>query len=788
MKRILLLLITFVLTGTMMARQLTPEQALALAMGKLNAAQPESAKARAAANNTASVMLTHTEKNGQNVPLLYVYNLAEGGIIIASADDRVSTLLGYTDNGNFADAQQNESFMAWLESCSMALSNIDSMPEQTRSASAQTRALTTAVRPLLGEIEWNQGAPYNLLTPMCEGRPNDNAPLETVHAPTGCVATALAQVMMYHQWPVTGTGSHTNANDSTQTVDFSQSTYQWSEMLPYYKGEVSEESKMAVAQLMRDLGCALDMRYAYKGSGATDAAPLSALTTYFGYDKSMRLVYRFEYSSEEWNSLLQTELNEQRPVPFGAVVTSGGGHEFVIDGYDINGLYHVNWGWGGKSNGYFDLNIMAPDDQGIGGFVGNYTIEQVMVIGVKPDVAGTSVAKPELVMTRHFLYEDKDNTWSFRIHNYGLGDFKGEMGVAIETPKGEVIKLTSVKFDEEPILFFSNRVFTFTEPEAPGLGYKLYPYYCDEIGGEMKRIPALYHGYCTLQTVEKDDAYDWDYNLKEAADVSIENVEVKHNYVGFAPQLNITLSNAIESEKEYNEYIEVDIYKQSDDKELLVCSGNGQAFVKPGESQEIVVRCTDVEKDFKNKIYEGEYKYYIRLGKGRARYIKKTDNFNMVVAPPSDITYADYRINKEEFLPGDELVAGMSYTNAGGYAVKSLAFVILSYINEELKILDAIELKNVDIEPDSNDYLKFKKVLKFEPGDYVGAFCEDGKKVVDSPVVRFTIADPTAIDKVVTTPANDRQTVIYDLQGRPVQQMRKGGLYIGKDKKIVVVE
>ena len=778
----------FVLAGTMMARQLTPDEALTLAMGKMKAAQPKNSKAQAAGINAASVRLTHTEMTSQDVPLMYVYNIAKGGFIIASADDRVSSLLGYTDSGDFEGAKQNESFMAWLEGCSKALSSISSMPEHMRSASAGTRTLTTSVQPLLGEIKWDQGAPYNLLTPMREGRPYNNADLETRHAMTGCMATALAQVMMYHQWPVTGTGSHTNEKDSTQTVDFSQSTYQWSKMLPVYKGGESEESQMAVAQLMRDLGCALDMDYGYAASAASDPDILRALVNHFGYDKSMRLVYRYEYSSEEWNRLLQTELNEQRPVPFGAVATSGDGHEFVIDGYDINGLYHVNWGWGGMSNGYFDINIMAPFDHGIGGFTGNYTIDQVMVIGVKPDVAGTSVAKPELVMTKHIWYDEDEQVWSYKINNYGLGDFTGETGVAMESPTGEVTKLTSHKYDEEPILFYESYTFKFDEPEVPGLGYKLYPYYCDEIGGEMKRIHKLYIGYYTLQSVEKDGVYTWDYDQKETAGIKVESVEIKHNFVGFSPQFNITLSNSTASEKEYAEEILVQIYKIDGEDEIYVCQGKGQPFIMPGESQEIVVRCNDVKEGFEGMINEGEYRYYLLLCIGRTYYQKKTGKFDMVVTPPSNITYSDYTINKTEFLPGEELVVGMSYTNTGGYDMKSLAFVLLSYINEEVKLLEAIELRNVDIEPDSNDFLIFTKELKYEPGEYIGAFSEDGKRVEGSPLVRFTIADPTAIDKVVSTPANDSKKRIYDLQGRPVQQMRKGRLYIVGKNKVATVK
>ena len=786
MRKILLLLTLFVLAGTMMARQLTPDEALALAMGKMKAAQPKSSKAQAAGINAASVRLTHTEMTSQDVPLMYVYNIAKGGIIIASADDRVSSLLGYTDSGDFEGAKQNESFMAWLKGCSKALSSISSMPEHMRSASAGTRTLTTSVQPLLGEIKWNQYAPYNLLTPMRVGYPNGEARLDTIHAPTGCGATALAQLMMYYQWPVTGTGRHTNKNDSTQTIDFNQSTYQWSKMLPVYKGGESEESQMVVAQLMGDLGCALDMQYTYSWSKTHVNEILKALTDHFGYDKGMRLLYRNECSSEEWNRLLQTELNEQRPVLFGAVATSGGGHEFVIDGYDINGLYHVNWGWGGQDDGYFDMDIMDPYYRGVGGYDGGYTMGQNAILGVKPDMEGTSVAKPELVMTRHFLFDEKMQQWTYIVSNYGVGDFTGETGLALESPTGEISKLTSYKYNEEPIVCYQDSTYTFDLPDAPGPGYKLYPYYCDVIGGEMKRIPALYNSINILYSAEKDNSCYWTYDTDIIPDIEIDSVEVKHNFVGFIPQFNITLSNTTYTQKEFADVIAVDIHKEVDGEMKLVCTGYAQAFLNPGETKEFVLRCNSVEEEFSGKIVEGEYVYTLYIFLGGDYLPKRSEKFEMVVTPPSNITYSDFTINKTEFLPGEELTASMKVTNAGGFDMKNLAFAI--FRASDYGNVQDINLRDVDIKADSSEAFTFKSTVSYAPGKYVATFFVNREQLDEAPVFKITVLDPTAIDKVVSTPANDSKSRIYDLQGRQVQQMRKGGMYITGKNKVVMVK
>lgn len=783
MKKLLLLLASSVLAGTMTARQLSPDEALTLALGKMNASQSKRTKALASGFNASRVSLSHTEITDQDVPLYYVYDIAEGGIIIASADDRTSSLLGYTDGGDYNAAMQNPAFMAWLMDCREALAHISLSQEgQTHGTENNTRTLAATVQPLLGEIMWNQDAPYNLLTPMVEGKPDEDSEPETVHAPTGCVATAIAQVMMYYQWPVTGTGSHTNANDSLQSCDFSQSTYQWSDMVPAYEGSESEESQMAVAKLMRDVGCALDMSYDYNGSGANDDDVLRALGNYFGYDKSMRLIYRSECSSEEWNDLLQTELNEQRPVLFGAMAISGGGHEFVIDGYDANGLYHVNWGWGGFANGYFDMNIMDPVYQGIGGFAGGYSVGQVMTLGVKPDVAGTSVAKPELVMVKHFLFDDEEQQWFFKVSNYGLCDFTGEIGLALESPEGEVTRLLLNEFDEEPLPFYELYALSFDGPEVPSVGYTLYPYYSDVAGGEMKHLTTLYNSFNTLLSVEEEGGQIiWDYDLGSIADINLVSIEVKHNYVGFAPQLNFTLSNSADAPKEFAGELSLKITTMVDGEEKLVCSGWGQPFINPGETQEIAIRCNNVEEAFEGKITEGTYMCYLNFNLGGYYYRMYAGRFEMVVTPPSEITYSDFTINKTEFLPDEQLVASMKVDNTGGYDMKSLSCVIF---RKSTRIsVEIIEMRNVDIEPESSMTLTFKKELTYGPGEYFVVFFENRKAIETSPVIYIDVVNPTAIDKVE---AADSKSRIYDLQGRPVQQVRKGELYIGK--KFVVVE
>lgn len=783
MKKFLLFLISFVLVGTMMARQLTPDEALALAMSRMNASQSMRARTLATGANAARVNLVHTEATDEDVPLYYVYNISDGGFIIASADDRASSLLGYTDNGTFEGSMQNLSFVAWLKDCSQALQWISQMPEvEGKTPSAQTRALATSVAPLLGDIQWNQNAPYNNTTPLKSAKDSEGNTV-TKHAPTGCVATAVAQVMMYYKWPDTGTGSHTNAKDKTQTVDFSKSTYQWSAMLPKYKGKESQTAQDAVAKLMSDVGCALDMDYGYDESGTKDHCIITALVNHFKYDKSLRILYRYMYTSQAWNDLLMTELNEARPILFGGVAPSGGGHEFVLDGYDTNGLYHVNWGWGGMSNGYFDVNIMDSNNQGTGGYAGGYTIDQVIVLGVKPDKTGTSVGKPELVMTKHFTYDNENKSWKYSIKNYGAGDFKGEIALVKESPNGTKTTLYSNKYNTEPIVFNGGFDYSIGDPSVSGAGYKLYPCYSEVVGGELKPVSACQSSFCKLRSVYSSGKYVWQYDMSDIARIEINDVKVVHNYVGYAPKLTFKLTNPAGSLKEYADYLYIVVLKEVNGEDKMVCSGYASAFLNPGETKEVSARCSIVTEEFKDKITAGEYKYSINYRIGGYFYSLDSGTFDLVNIPASKIECVDYKLNKITFEQGEDLVGTVKLTNTGGYGETNLTIALFDIANDYINVGET-KLKNAEMKANSTDIFTLKMSINLDPGNYIAAVFTNGSRFNN--YFTITVVAPTALDEIQTTPdADAKKSTLYDLQGRPVQQLQKGSLYIGNGKFVV---
>ena len=223
----------------------------------------------------------------------------------------------------------------------------------TASDAEQGSTPTVGVAPLI-KTKWYQMAPYNDMVPTIGGK----------RCPTGCVATAMAQVMKYYKWPMKGTNSikydTPDYDQKTCDVDFSQSVYDWDNMLDVYgtRSEpdnftCSEANRQAVAKLMSDAGAALHMQYATDESGASSGEILSAATYYLGYNS--QLYHQNDYSLKQWLSLIKQDLDEGCPLVCCGNADMMRGHCYVLDGYDSNDYLHVNWGWAGDGDGYYSL-------------------------------------------------------------------------------------------------------------------------------------------------------------------------------------------------------------------------------------------------------------------------------------------------------------------------------------------------------------------------------------------------------------------------------------------------
>ena len=308
------------------------------------------------------------------VNLLYAFDRGEAnGFVIVAGDDRAPQVLGFTDSGSFDITRMPDNMRWWIEQYEEQMRYLMEHPGARLTAPKKT---VNVVAPLLGEIKWNQEAPYNNNCPYISYYDEDEEQTVSGKAPTGCVATAVAQVMRYHKWPMESKGSITYKTNTTETevsADLN-ATYDWDLMLPTYSGvSATDEQKAEVAKLMFNVGAALESDYTPSGTGATDVSVIPALTRYFNYDAGARYVQRDYTPVADYEQGLINEIEAGRPVPYGGVTRKNEGHFFVLDGINEDGLYHVNWGWGGLSDGYFLISSLDPDEQGVGGSTSTYT-------------------------------------------------------------------------------------------------------------------------------------------------------------------------------------------------------------------------------------------------------------------------------------------------------------------------------------------------------------------------------------------------------------------------------
>ena len=311
----------------------------------------------------------------QNTSDYYVFGAARGtGWVVVAGDDVVSPILAYSKDNVFPQVISPE-FQAVLDSYAQLV-------QKTRENAADiytspVLAPDDVVEPLLAKIRWSQFAPYNWYSPM-RWSPKDNV---EKHAPTGCVATAVAQVMRYYAWPPKGYGKVKHLD---QEIDFAtEAPYNWKAMIGDYAAQVyTQEQGNAVARLMRDVGYASRMKFQVDESSTTPHYAFEALRRNFYYAKTLRHYITDEHSTVEWQRLLIDELKAGRPVPMGGMTIVNTAHEYVCDGYDGQGYFHLNWGWGGQSDGYFLLQSVGTGDGGTNGML--YNFAGSMIIGMQP--------------------------------------------------------------------------------------------------------------------------------------------------------------------------------------------------------------------------------------------------------------------------------------------------------------------------------------------------------------------------------------------------------------------
>ena len=366
---------------------------------------------------------------------LYIFN-TNGGFVIVSSDDAAKPILGYSQQGSFDPNNIPVNAREWLNNYNREIqyaidNNIES-GEETREAWNNLRngiglaPKNTRTVSQLMTTTWNQSPYYNDLCPY-DG---------DTRSVTGCVATAMAQVMKYWNWPLQGTGSHSYTSDEhpeygTLSADFGNTIYDWDNMPDALTEGSSSTEINAVATLMYHCGVSVEMQYSATASGAYSVSYFNQLEyctenawrNFFGYSDDLHgalrmfryvdenddtLIYEL-YQYEEWIEMLKEDLDALRPILYTGHGNVGG-HAFVFDGYDSNDLFHVNWGWGGYENGFFSVDALEPDPGGIGGGDYLFNMDHTAVFGVEPDYGNLSVTPQQIQI------DANSNTIQFNIY------------------------------------------------------------------------------------------------------------------------------------------------------------------------------------------------------------------------------------------------------------------------------------------------------------------------------------------------------------------------------------
>ncbi len=377
------------------AEVLTPEAAL-------HRATTSSRSQRVAAKfgqGTPKLVFTST---ADEAPTSYVFNYDKGGFAVLAADDNVDAILGFADNGNIDSDNLPPSFQAWLKNCD---AQIAAARKYNFKPSQIARPRRDNISPLLS-TRWSQKEPYHN---MCPNK-----------YPTGCNATAAAQVMKYYEWPKKGEGEiYYTSGDSEYYADFSNTYYDWDNMLnSYTAGDETQQQQDAVALLMYHCGIAMKTNYGKNESGASTYDLALALIENFSYDKSLVDIQRAYFNTLDWEELIYNQLAKGQPVMYSGYELDNSGHTFVCDGYQDCGYFHINWGWGGMSDGYFRLDALDPDMQGTGGSSLGYNMDQEIIYNIKPAQAESSPTKYIVIQNNFQLTLKNEN---YEVENTGSG-------------------------------------------------------------------------------------------------------------------------------------------------------------------------------------------------------------------------------------------------------------------------------------------------------------------------------------------------------------------------------
>ena len=730
MKKLLLLSLVLLCSLTAWTAQRSPEEALSIARSFFM--QSSGVITRNAGDiqlvAVSNDLLKSVSTRSVEGTAFYVYNHGQSAYVIVSGDDRMKPVLGYSDRGAFVINNLPPNIQSWLESYNAVYTALAGGEQVIKEPRLLTRAVfPETVAPMLGDINWNQDAPYNNACPLVQGS----------RCVTGCVATAMAMILKYHNYPVKGKGSYSYKTSSgfEYSFDYGNTTFSWDKMLPQYvDGSYTAEQANAVAQLMYACGVAVDMDYSPSSSGAYSYKVGQALIDYFGYDENLGYISREYFTSEEWMNMIKTELSGGRPVLYNGA-SKDVGHEFVFDGYDAQNMVHVNWGWGGANNGYFEVVSLDPSSPGIGGGTnlgGGFIYQQGMLIGFEPPTTSSSYTSHFFLSKLEVSKEEVSKGENFdltvtEMYNMSTTFKNGHLGfIAEKDSKQSVLwsaSLGNVKTNLGiPEHTFSN--ITIPNDLADGT-YALYLATKDvresswsrvrgDYGSESQFTLIVAGNQCTLTP------FTGNLILQKDLDGS---VEVLHNlYSGCKGDFKLLLSNNSATSEFYG--LAGVMFLTTDEKpQIISLTGYTQLELKPGvDNEEIIISGNLVSNLTKTSTNIPVGDYYICPGVQWGEYVYGIGEKLLPVTVnraygTSNLVVDNAHLEKNQLQVGEKLrlMADLSLSGTGNVYDKTLMAAIFTVGQSSTSNL---HYADVFIEKDQPFELKMEIELQVEEGNY----------------------------------------------------------------------
>lgn len=745
-----------------------------VALGALAApVSPEQALKRL--NNDAGARKMISKRHAVNkmnqvaeLPELYVFTPEAGeGFMILPADDVAQPLLAYSDSGQF-DLEGNPALKWWLSTYQEQIAAAASSPAKS---SQIFRISRPAIAPLI-QTRWNQSAPYNDMTPEIGGK----------HAVTGCVATAMAQAMKYHNYPAQGIGTHSydwTTGGETVSFDYGSTTFDWDNMLNTYDDSATQEQRDAVATLMKACGVSVNMDYTANESGAASILIGPSLIEYFGYDKGIWQPERQYYGLEEWEDMIYSNLAEGLPVLY-CGQGSAGGHQFVCDGYSSDGFFHFNWGWGGLSDGYFQLTALDPPSLGIGGGAGGFNSNQAVVLDMRP-ARDDSKAVYLMYCGGNFLPDSQ--TAGIGANVYFEGGFYNysctalpagsEFGIEITPADGSAPQyLSSGKITEElkPMYGTSRLKATFPPTLTEG-SYTVKPAFKPADGEwQSMRAPLSANGELTA-TVSGNTVTFAD---NDAPDIEISDMQLTSALYWGSP-FTMTFNTTNEGEEEYFGTLMPCLFTANGENTLVAEASSYPVDVQVNETA--TQSYTGTFRAPRSVPEAGTY-LLVMMNVETGRAVSEPIEVSLNAAPAeTSIAVSDFRIDTQT---REEATFSLTVDCTEGYFADKLTIAIFPTAGGA-SIASASTPTAFIAAGESATEQATVNLTDLDYGEYMAAVF-NGQNQVTAPVY-FTITESsTGINEVETAVSS----AIFDLQGRRVTSPQTHGVYIRNGQKILL--